>query len=120
MVYPERLTISRYKRKGIENLSDRSRRPHNINYKKITPELEETIDLRLTKRFGCSRIKFKLRKIVVGISLRTRTIYRILKRHGINVLKCQAKIRRRYKRFAMRHPNDMVQVRRWISLAISI
>jgi transposase len=70
---------NRYKRKGIEGLSDNSRRPHKINYRKITSELEETIlDLRLTKRFGCSRIKFRLRK-VVGISLSTRTIYKILK-----------------------------------------
>jgi transposase InsO family protein len=75
----------------------------------ITSELEETIlDLRLTKRFGCSRIKFRLRK-VVGMSLSTRTIYKILKRHGLNVLKCKAKIRC-YKRFAMKHPNDMVQM----------
>ena len=101
---------NRYKQKWIEGLSDNSRRPHNIKYKKITSEIEETIlDLRLTKRFGCSnRIKFRLRK-VVGISLSTRTIYKILKRRGLNVLKCQAKIRR-YKRFAMKHPNEMVQM----------
>ena len=44
---------SRYKQKGIEGLSDISRRPHNIKYKKVMPEVEETIiDLRLTKRFG--------------------------------------------------------------------
>ena len=61
----------RYKQKGIEGLSDTSRRPHNIKYKKVTREIEETIlDLRLTKRFGCSRIKFRLRKLV-GISLST-------------------------------------------------
>ena len=45
---------NRYKKKGIEGLLDVSKRPHNIKYKKVTPELEETIlDLRLTKRFGC-------------------------------------------------------------------
>ncbi|MGA9844795.1 MAG: helix-turn-helix domain-containing protein [Nitrososphaeraceae archaeon] len=99
----------RYKRKGTEGLSDNSRRPHNINYRKITSEIQETIlDLRLTKRFGCSRIKFRLRK-VVGISLSTRTIYRILKRHSLNILGCKAKIRS-YKRFVMKHPNDMVQM----------
>ena len=100
---------NRYKLKGMEGLSDTSRRPHNINYKKITPELEETIlDLRLTKRFGCNRIKFRLRK-VIGISLSTRTIYKILKRHCLNILKCKAKART-YKRFVMKHPNDMVQM----------
>jgi transposase len=62
---------NRYKRKGIEGLSDSSRRPHNIKYKKITSEVQEIIfDLRLSKRFGCNRIKFRLRK-VVGISLST-------------------------------------------------
>jgi transposase InsO family protein len=30
------------------------------------------------------------------------------------------KIRRRYKQFAMRHPDEMVQVCIWISLALSI
>jgi transposase len=33
----------RYKEKGIEGLSDNSRRPHDIKYKKETSELEETI-----------------------------------------------------------------------------
>jgi transposase InsO family protein len=100
---------NRYKQKGIEGLSDDSRRPHNINYKKVTSEIQETIlDLRLSKRFGCNRIKFRLRRIV-GISLSTRTIYKILKRHDLNILKCKAKIRN-YKRFAMKNPNDMVQM----------
>ena len=100
---------NRYNQKGIEGLSDISRRPHNIGYRKVTSEVEETIlDLRLTKRFGCNRIKFRLRRII-GVSLSTRTIYKILKRHGLNILKCRAKIRS-YKRFSMRHPNDMVQM----------
>src|SRR6476660_1766256 len=99
----------RYKQKGIEGLSDSSRRPHNIKYKKVTSEIEETIlDLRLTRRFGCSRIKFRLRK-VDGISLSTRTIYKILKRHCLNILRCKAKART-YKRFVMKHPNDIVQM----------
>src|ERR671918_2339384 len=36
-------------------------------------------------------------------------LLKILKGHGLNILKCQARIRK-YKRFAMRHPNDMVQM----------
>jgi transposase len=40
---------NRYKQKGIEGLSDLSRRPHTIKYKKVTSEIQETIlDLRLT------------------------------------------------------------------------
>jgi transposase len=102
---------NRYKQKGVEDLSDNYRRPDKINYRKITSELEETIlDLRLTKRFGCSnRIKFRFRK-VVGISLSTRTIYKIVKRHGLNVLNCKTRNNKIYKRFAMKRPNDMVQM----------
>jgi transposase InsO family protein len=100
---------NRYKQKGIEGLLDASRRPHNIKYKKVTSEIQETIlDLRLSKRFGCNRIKFRLKRII-GLSLSTRTIYKTLKRHGLNILKCQARIRR-YRRFAMKYPNDMVQM----------
>jgi transposase InsO family protein len=100
---------NRYKQKGIEGLSDLSRRPHTIKYNKVTSQIQETIlDLRLTKRFGCNRIKFRLKRII-GLSLSTRTIYKILKRHGLNILKCRTKIRR-YKRFAMKHPNDMLQM----------
>jgi transposase len=100
---------NRYKQKGIEGLLDVSKRPHNINYRKITSEVEETIlDLRLGKRFGCNRIKFRLRN-VVGISLSTRTIYKVLKRHCLNILKCRAKART-CKRFVMKHPNDMLQM----------
>ena len=59
---------NRYKQKGIEGLSDLSTRPHKINYRKITSELEEIIlDLRLSKRFGCNKIRFRLRKVVGGI-----------------------------------------------------
>src|SRR5215510_1706739 len=99
----------RYKEKGIEGLSNLSTRPHTIKYKKVTPELEETIlDLRLTKRFGCNRIMFRLRK-VVGISLSTRTIYKVLKRHCLNILRCKTNART-CKRFVMKHPNDMLQM----------
>ena len=31
------------------------------------------------------------------------------RRHGLNILKCKIK-NRKYKRFAMKHPNDMVQM----------
>ena len=100
---------NRYKRKGIDGLSDLSRRPHNIKYSKVSSEIQETIlDLRLTKRFGCTRIKFRLKRSI-GLSLSTRTIYKVLKRHGLNIVKCMTKIRR-YKRFVMKHPNDMLQM----------
>jgi len=70
------------KRRGeIEGLSDLSCRPHILSSTtdNIT-EVEETIlDLRLTKRFGCNRIRFRLKR-TIGLSLSTRTIYKIVKR----------------------------------------
>ncbi len=97
---------NRYSKHGMEGLKDLSRRPCNITGK-ITEEMEETIlDLRLNKRFGANRIRFRLKRL--GISLSSRTIYKTLKKHGLNVLKCR--IRRRYRRFSMKHPNDMVQI----------
>jgi transposase len=72
---------NRYKHNGMEGLADLPWRPHNIKCKKITPEVEETmLDLRITKRFGCRRIKFRLKR-TMGLSLSTRTIYKMLKRH---------------------------------------
>jgi len=98
----------RYSKDGMEGLKDLSRKPHNITSSKVTEELEETIlDLRLNKRFGANRIRFRLKRL--EISLSSRTIYKVLKRHGLNVLKCRIK-KRRYRRFAMKRPNDMVQI----------
>ena len=67
------------------------------------------MDLRITKRFGCNRIRFRLKRLK-EISLSTKTIYKILKRHGLNILKCKIKNRREWKRFAMKKPNQMVQM----------
>ena len=45
---------------GINGLQDRSRKPHNIHPGKVTNEIEEEIlDLRIAKRFGCNRIRFR-------------------------------------------------------------
>ena len=107
-----------YREKGITGLSDLSKRPHNVKHEKITPEIEETIlDLRLTKRFGCKRIKFRLKR-TIGLSLSTRTIYRMLKRRDLNILKCQYRRRREYKCFEMKNPNDTVV--QMTSLVLSI
>ena len=95
----------------IEGLSDLSRRPHipsSTRRYNITEVEEIILDLRLTKRFGCNRIRFRLKR-TIGLSLSTRTIYKIVKRHGLNILKCQVRTRT-YKRFAMKNPNDMVQM----------
>ena len=48
-----------------DGLQDRSRKPpHNIQSAKVTNEIEqEIVDLRITKRFGCSRIRFRLKRL---------------------------------------------------------
>src|SRR5574342_935548 len=82
---------------------------HNIQPGKVTKEIEqEILDLRITKRFGCNRIRFRLKRLK-QISLSTKTIYKILKRHGLNFPKCKIK-NREWKRFAMKKPNQMVQM----------
>ncbi len=98
---------NRYIEHGIDGLKDLSRRPHSIKTK-VSKEIEETIlDLRL-KTFGTSRIRFRLKRL--GVSLSSRTIYKTLKKHTLNVLNCKVKNNRKYKRFAMKHPNDMLQM----------
>ena len=78
---------------GINGLWDKNRKPHNIQPEKVTNEIEhEILYLRINKRFGCNRIRFRLKRLN-EISLSTRTIYKILKRHGLNILEC--KIRNR-------------------------
>ncbi len=99
----------RYLENGINGLQDRSRKPHNIQPGKVTKEIEqEILDLRITKRFGCNRIRFRLKRLK-KISLSTKIIYKILKRHRLNILECKIK-NRKWKRFAMKKPNQMVQM----------
>ena len=101
---------NRYLENGINGLLDKSRKPHNIQCHKVTNEIEQQIlDLRITKRFGCNRIRFRLKRLK-EISLSTKTIYNVLKRHGLNILKCKIKNRREWKRFSMEKPNQMVQM----------
>ena len=57
---------------GIDGLQDKSRKPHNIQPGKVTKEIEqEILDLRITKRFGCNRIRFRLKRLK-EISLSTK------------------------------------------------
>ncbi|HET8858239.1 MAG TPA: IS481 family transposase [Nitrososphaeraceae archaeon] len=99
----------RYLENGINGLQDKSRKPYNIQPRKVTKELEqEILDLRITKRFGCNRIRFRLKRLK-EISFSTKTIYKILKRHGLNILECKIK-NRKWKRFAMKKLNQMVRM----------
>ncbi len=85
----------RYNVYGIDGLKNQSRKPHNIKNVKVTKDIEKIIlELRLNNRFGPMRIRFRLKR-KYGISLGTKTIYNILKRHNLNVL--SVKIKRKYK-----------------------
>jgi transposase InsO family protein len=98
----------RYDAYGIDGLKDQSRKPHNIKNVKVTEELEKIVlELRLNNRFGPMRIRFRLKR-KYGVSLGTKTIYNILKIHKLNVL--SVKLKRKYKRFEMKHPNELVQM----------
>ena len=98
----------RYDTYGIDALKNQSRKPHNIKNLKVTEELEKLVlELRLNNRFGPMRIRFRLKR-KYGVSLGTKTIYNLLKRHKLNVL--AVKLKRKYKRFEMKHPNELVQM----------
>lgn len=98
----------RYDAYGIDGLKDQSRKPHNIKNEKVTEEREKLVlELRLNNRFGPMRIRFRLKR-KYGVSLGTKTIYNILKIHKLNVL--SVKLKRKYKRFEMKHPNELVQM----------
>jgi transposase InsO family protein len=98
----------RYDIYGIDGLKNQSRKPHNIKNLKVTEELEKLVlELRLNNRFGPMRIRFRLKR-KYGVSLGTKTIYNLLKRHKLNVL--AVKLKRKYKRFEMKHPNELVQM----------
>ena len=98
----------RYDAYGVDGLKNQSRKPHNIKNVKVTEELEKLVlELRLNNRFGPMRIRFRLKR-KYGVSLGTKTIYNLLKRHKLNVL--AVKLKRKYKRFEMKHPNELVQM----------
>ena len=98
----------RYDVYGVDGLKNQSRKPHNIKNVKVTEELEKLVlELRLNNRFGPMRIRFRLKR-KYEVSLGTKTIYNLLKRHKLNVL--AVKLKRKYKRFEMKHPNELVQM----------
>jgi transposase len=53
-----------YLENGINGLQDRSRKSHNIQPRKVTKEIEQKIlYLRITKRFRCNGIRFRLKRL---------------------------------------------------------
>jgi len=87
------------------------RKTSNIQPGKVTnKEIEQAIlNLHITKRFGCNRIKFRL-KWIKEISLSTKTIYNLLKRYALNILEWQVRNKRKWKNFVIEKPNQMVHI----------
>ena len=54
------------------------------------------------------RVKYRLKR-KYEVSLSTKTIYKFLKRHKLNLLSIKL-IKRKYKRFEMKYPNELVQM----------
>ncbi|MGC2682064.1 MAG: helix-turn-helix domain-containing protein, partial [Candidatus Nitrosopolaris sp.] len=82
----------RYDTYGIDGLKNQSRKPHNIKNLKATEALEKLVlELRLNNRFGPMKIRFRLKR-KYGVSLGTKTIYNLLKRHKLNVLSVKVNV----------------------------
>lgn len=99
----------RYKKYGVDGLSDLSRRPHNSPNIKVTDELEKLIlDLRNTRRLGARRIQNELLRHQ-EISLSLSTIHRVLTRNKVKCLK-RPRRKKQYKRYSRPIPGDRVQI----------
>ena len=98
----------RYDAYGVDGLKNQSRKPHNIKNLKITEELEKLVlELRLNNRFGPMKIRFRLKR-KYGVSLGSKNHLQSSEETQLNVL--AVKLKRKYKRFEMKHPNELVQM----------
>jgi len=96
----------RYETEGIKGLENRSRKPHTID-RKVTPSLQQHILQHRAEKLGPRRIRHRLRRRY-QVSLSTRTIYKVLKRDGCNLLHPVEKVA--YRRFERSKPNELVQM----------
>ena len=89
---------NRYQELGIDGLRDRSRRPHS--HPRTTPVavVEKVLYLRRYYHFGPSRIRMYLHRYH-AIGLSHGSIWRVLKRAGVNRLPTNMRYRRHQERF---------------------
>ncbi len=99
----------RYAEQGEEGLRSQSRRPHKLRPRKVMPEHEALIlDLRRTRRLGPKGLQRELLRLH-QLRFSTRTIWKVLHKHGVSVLR-PVKRPRRSKRYNRPIPSDRVQI----------
>ena len=99
----------RYQSQGEVGLLSQSRRPHKLRERKVTPEHETLIlDLRRRRYLGPKGLQRELLRLH-QLRFSTRTIWKILHRHGVWVLK-PLKRHRPFKRYTRPVPGDRVQI----------
>jgi len=97
---------SRYRRDGQEGLETRSRAPHTVH--KTSPNIvEHVVTLRREKGWGPQLIAGYLRNQAITVG--SMTVYRILRREGLNHPLAKPRQQRTYKRWQRRHPNSLWQ-----------
>ncbi len=99
----------RYQIQGEAGLLSQSRRPHKLRERKVTPEHETLIlEMRRTRHLGPKGLQRELLRLH-QLRFSTRTIWKILQRHGVSVLK-PLKCHRQFKRYTRPVPGDRVQI----------
>lgn len=100
---------TRYQAEGEAGLRSRSRRPHKLRERKVTPEHEQLIlELRRTRRLGPKGLQRELKRLH-QISFSTRTIWKVLFHHKVSVLRPVKRLKKA-KRYNRPTPGDRVQV----------
>ncbi len=99
----------RYNAKGIEGLSDISKKPPNSSNKKLTEQLiEKILTLRNERNIGARRIQLEL-FIQDGTRLSLASIHKALKRSNAKPIK-KLKGDKKFKRYQRPVPGDRVQI----------
>lgn len=99
----------RYQSQGESGLVSQSRRPHKTRERKVTPEHESLIlEMRRTRQLGPKGLQRELLRLH-QLRFSTRTIWKILHRHGVSVLKPH-KRKHQFKRYTRPVPGDRVQI----------
>jgi len=99
----------RYQADGPEGLRSRSRRPHNLRPRKVTPEQETLIlHLRRTRHLGPKGLQRELLRLH-QLRFSTRTIWKVLDAHRVSVLRPTSRPREP-KRYTRPVPGDRVQL----------
>ena len=100
---------SRYQEAGLEGLKSQSRRRKIPQVTTMTPEHEHILlEMRRTRHLGPKGLQRELRRLH-GCSYSTATIWKLLFRHGVSVLR-QSRKPKKPKRYNRPVPGDRVQL----------